>query len=584
MTDRHDTPAPEPIWSDRRGALAALAVFALAVSLRLVYLAEIDGHPLLLNPINDAAAYHEWALRIAAGDWWGDRTFYQAPAYPYLLAVVYALGGEDLWLAHAVQMVLGGLSCVLLFGATRVLLGWSPALAAGLLLAVYAPAIGYEGILGKQGLGLLLTTGALLALVGFQRRPRAGLAVAAGALVGLLALTRENALVFVAAVPLWMLWRHWSRGLRRNALSLGGLALGLALTLGLVATRNYVVGGTFALTTSQLGPNFYIGNNEEASGLYEPLVPGHHTPVYESADATRLAERALGRELTSGEVSSYWLGRGLDFVREEPLHFLGLLAFKYLLTWNEFEIPDTENLYVYAEESALLGVLLPVSHFGVLVPLAAAGFAMAWSRRRDLWLLPWLALVFSAGVALFMVFGRMRYPLVPMLMPFAGAAVVGFAARLRARDLSSLGAPLVALAVAGGVSNLELLPEENFRSTGYTNIAGILLKQRAWSEAEAYLDEARALDVEDPNLELNYAVLRLNQGRVPEAESRVRAMLEISPRDPRGHRLLARILLERGRKEEARAHLAAARRLDPSRGLRRERARGDAEAGRARPR
>lgn len=549
--------------------IAAVAIFLLAVVLRLVYLGEIDQHPLWVHPINDAKAYDDWAARIAAGDWWGTKTFYQAPAYPYFLAIIYKIGGHDLALAHTVQMVVGGISCVLLFGATRMLLGWGAALAAGLMLAVYAPAIGFEGIIGKQGLGLLLTTAVLFALASFQGRPRGVTAVAMGVFLGLLALTRENALVFALAVPMWMVWRHWDRGVRNIAMSIACFGLGLALTLGFVASRNYIVGNTFALTTSQLGPNFYIGNNAHASGLYEPLVPGHHTPVFESPDATRLAEQALGRELTSGEVSNYWLGLGLEFVREEPAHWIGLMAFKFLLTWNEFEIADTEDLYIYAEDSTLLGWLLPLFHFGVVAPLAAAGFVMAWDRRRDLWILPWLALVFSASVALFMVFARMRYPLVPMLLPLAGYAVATTLGGLRARRLEPNGGALIAFAVAGILANLPLLPEDDFKSAGYTNIAGALLQEREWDRAETFLDKAQQLNAENPNLDFNYAVLHVNRGDPVQAERRVRSMLETSPGDPRGHQLLAMILTELGREDEARSHRIEARRLDPSRTLRR---------------
>ena len=56
-------------------------------------------------------------------------------------------------------------------------------------------------------------------------------------------------------------------------------ALGLALVLGPVALRNYVIGDTFALTTSQLGTNFYIGNNPDATGIYVPLLPEASTKV-----------------------------------------------------------------------------------------------------------------------------------------------------------------------------------------------------------------------------------------------------------------------------------------------------------------
>ena len=58
-----------------------------------------------------------------------------------------------------------------------------------------------------------------------------------------------------------------------------------------MAARNSYVGGGFYLTTSQFGPNFYIGNNPTADGTYESLRWPRLT-AYERQDATELAERA----------------------------------------------------------------------------------------------------------------------------------------------------------------------------------------------------------------------------------------------------------------------------------------------------
>ena len=78
-----------------------------------------------------------------------------------------------------------------------------------------------------------------------------------------------------------------------------------------VAVRNYTVGGEFHLTTSQFGPNFYIGNHAGARGLYEPLVAGRGNAEAEREDATRLAEAASGRSLSPEEVSAYWSSQGV---------------------------------------------------------------------------------------------------------------------------------------------------------------------------------------------------------------------------------------------------------------------------------
>ncbi|MDH4017153.1 MAG: glycosyltransferase family 39 protein, partial [Actinomycetota bacterium] len=361
------------------GPRDALLIFGIALALRLVHLWCVRDMPFVEVPIVDAKAYDEWGQRIAAGDWWGDTVFYQAPLYPYFLGTFYAVFGHSLAGVHALQMAMGAASCVLLALAAWALFGdRAVALATGIAVAVYPPAIFFDGLIGKQGLGLLLLSGLLWLLLRQQREARRGELVAAGALLGLLCLTRENALALVPALVPWLAWRFWPEGLPRVGLVLALFAAGLALVLVPVGLRNLAVGDTFALTTSQMGPNFYIGNHSGASGLYEPLLPGRQTPVFEASDAELLAERELGRELTRGEVSDYWMAKGLAFVRDEPVAWLGLMVRKTVLTWGAFEVPDVEDVYVFADWSPIVRFGLPVYHFGVLAGLAAAGAVFAW--------------------------------------------------------------------------------------------------------------------------------------------------------------------------------------------------------------
>ena len=70
---------------ERRTLLLAIALLALVV--RLIYIWQISHAPFFHLRLGDAAEYHQWALRIVGGDWRGEGVFYQAPLYPYFLAV-----------------------------------------------------------------------------------------------------------------------------------------------------------------------------------------------------------------------------------------------------------------------------------------------------------------------------------------------------------------------------------------------------------------------------------------------------------------------------------------------------------------
>jgi tetratricopeptide (TPR) repeat protein len=559
---------------DRVDGIILLGIVGLGLTLRLVYLFEVWSIPFFEHPVGDALSYDEWAQRIAAGDWWGDRVFYQAPAYPYFLSVVYSVVGHDLWIAHVVQMILGALSCGLMFLAGRLFFDRSSGVLAGLLLAVYPPAIFFDGLIQKAGLGLFLLTTLLFLLALLQTRPGATIAWLCGAALGLLCLTRENALVFAPILAIWIAcgFRLLPYGssrtitpIRRRFLWTAGFAAGLVAVLVPVGARNQQVGGTFALTTAQMGPNFYIGNNQHATGVYAPLVLGQESPRYEQADAVRLAEAAVGRELTSGEVSNWWMERALSFIYERPTEWLKLLWMKALLTVNEFEIPDTVDIYPYAESSRVLGGLLRIFHFGVLLPLAAAGMVLAWRCRPEVDILYALSAAFAASVIAFYVFARYRYPLVPLTMPFAGFACVEGARLLRRKTWRALKLPAAALVGAALVSNVSLVDEESSQTAAHLNLGALMLQTGRIDDAEPYLLRALDLQPNDADVNVELGDLRLRQGRLREAESHLLRALQLRGDDPYAHRVIAVLYDQMGRDTDAKRHRRIAARLDPTR-------------------
>jgi len=81
------------------------AVLVLAAGLRLAYLLELRATPWFDQLVVDPEYYDQWAQRIAAGDWLGGpHAFYMDPLYPYLLGIVYRIGGHDLWLARLLNV------------------------------------------------------------------------------------------------------------------------------------------------------------------------------------------------------------------------------------------------------------------------------------------------------------------------------------------------------------------------------------------------------------------------------------------------------------------------------------------------
>ncbi|HEX7138329.1 MAG TPA: tetratricopeptide repeat protein [Vicinamibacterales bacterium] len=552
-----------PDASSQRFRWYALAMFAVAFALRLLHVLQIRSAPFFTLLMGDSRSYDAWAQQLAAGDWIGRDVFYQAPLYPYVLGVLYALLGRDLFIVRVVQAVIGSISCVLLAVAARRVFGDAAGVAAGLLLAVWAPAIFFDGLLQKSVLDVFF----VCLVVWIVARASHGAAVrpgtksrqqpdptapwlALGLAVGGLSLTRENSLVFVAVLAVWAL------GCQNPARNAGLFFAGLAIVLAPVAIRNSRLGGGFLVTTSQFGPNLFIGNNANADGTYASLRYGRGAPEYERDDATQLAERAVGHRLSPAEVSSYWRDRAVQFITSKPGQWLGLMARKCLLLWNATEIVDTEAQEAYAEWSWPLRILGHVTHFGILVPLAALGLILSWRHDERLYVLTALCASYAASVLLFYVFARYRYPLVPFLIFFAsGLAPLAAAARSRTPYAPMLNSRFATAAIVAVVlvifCNWRVIPAGWMRAVSESNLGVALQAEQRYGEAidhytraiEARPDYAPALN--------NLATTFRAAGRTEEAVATYRRALEAQPDFPDAEYNLANALLDRGATDEA---------------------------------
>jgi tetratricopeptide (TPR) repeat protein len=570
-------------------ARPAAAIFAVALSVRLLHVWQIRAAPFFSALMGDSRGYDEWAQRIAAGDWLGREVFYQAPLYPYVLGVIYALAGRDLLVVRLVQIAIGSASCALLGLAAARLFSRNAGIAAGLMLAFYAPAIFFDGLLQKSVLDVFFVCLALSLITKMQTAETAEYAEKRslfflGLAMGALALTRENALVLIVVILAWLVLGF--NGSRRDsrtpnpksrspklesripnpesrAKRAAWFLAGLALVVAPIAMRNAYVGGGFFITTSQAGPNFFIGNNPNADGTYQSLRFGRGAPEYERQDATELAERALGRPLSPGEVSGYWTDRALAFITTHPGAWLKLMARKTALLWNATEMIDTESQESHAEWSWVLRAGAVVGHFGILVPLAVLGMAVTWPMRSRLWVFYAMIAAYAASVVLFYVFARYRYPLVPLLMLFAAAALVEIPALIRERTVPGGALMLAALGIAAIGANWPLLSKTTMRAITENNLATALQADGKFDEAAAHYRRAIELQPDYAPAYNNLGTALRASGRFDDAIAEYGRALSLRAEYPEAHYNLANALTEAGRPAEAADHFRVALQKNP---------------------
>ena len=308
-------------------------------------------------------------------------------------------------------------------------------------------------------------------------------------------------------------------------------ALGLVLVVLPVAVRNRAVGGEWHMTTSQFGPNFYLGNNPNADGTAGFLRQGRGAVEYERQDATELAQAAEGRNLTPREVSSYWTSQALAYIRANPWAWVQLEARKVRLLANAAELIDTESQDSYQEWSRVLSMTAVVGHFGILAPLAVLGVIAGWPDRRRLWLFWAMAATYAASVLLFFVSARYRLPLVPILMLIAAVGLSRLPTFIRAAGRARAAVAAACIVLFATFVNWPMWPAAVMRAATENNLGNALQDAQRFHDAEFHYKRAIEIQPDYAPAYVNLGAALLAQNRPEEAIDVYKRATSFTPED-----------------------------------------------------
>ncbi|WP_085893971.1 glycosyltransferase family 39 protein [Roseovarius litorisediminis] len=352
----------------RKQQHALLAILGLGLILRLVWAALIP-----IDPLSDSVAYQTFAENIinhGVYGWEPDKPgAYWAVGTSALLAAGYHVFGMHSWVVIGLNLSASLLSIIILFNLGNRYFGRPSGMFAALLFALWPLTIQYTTIIASE---LFFICFVLIGLYFWERAKSTTYTVlwllAAGAAFAGASYIRPIALL----LPIFLTLFEVLRGETRILNSLLRMLLVL-VTIGVLIApwsyRNYQVFGKPVMISTNFGANFWMGNNPNTSGGYQPLP-----------------DRLDG--LSETEKSDILLGEAKEFISENPTAFLKRTALKAVQMHNRETIGahwnKTQILSKWGETGFKISKIVPTVYWYAMLALALAGL-VAFVRANGFW-------------------------------------------------------------------------------------------------------------------------------------------------------------------------------------------------------
>ncbi len=386
MASKSDSPAirsPRCIWH-----LSIL--FLIALIIRIVYNIAFVG--IDDTPAGDAWDYHEIAVNFA------ESGIYSAPSrpplFPLAMGVVYALFGVNTFLIRIFLSVIGSLTCCVIYFMGREAFGSKIGWYAAWWSVFYFMLFHWNGYILTETPFTFWLCLSVLFMLKSRNIPRIKYWVASGFFMGLAALTRPVMLPFM---PVIFLWAYCSFIGNLKRIVIAGLTIVSVMSFVIVpwTIRNYVVYNAFVPVSTMSGTVLLGSNN--------PNVFDHFQGGWIHPKKSGLIKPGETQGLSPVALDKLYTTRAMQFIMERPLYIAKLALYKFKLFWHLNRAVDPASLqYMIVISLAMLGSLVTIKK---------------WRQSLILYIIP----VFYTLIALlFWGNDRIRSPIEPILLLFAG--------------------------------------------------------------------------------------------------------------------------------------------------------------------
>lgn len=381
-------------------------VFLLALLIRLLWaiLAESYDPFLIRDPLlGDAASYHRIAINLLAGNGFAyapDKpSSFWPPLYPFSLAAVLALFGQNLLAARLIQAVWGAIPPVVFSWIALKSLGKTQAYLVGFGLALYPYLIYFGAWLIAEALFMMIYSLVFLGAWLFAHRLQVRWLVLTAFFLGLSILAKPSTLFMAPFLALWVAFSPVALPLKSR---LGHVFILTLVTIAVVlpwSIRNYLVFNHFVLVSSNGGYTFLGANNPNAWGghneFYPPLIPG----------------------LTDAEMEDVFFSEAWQWIGSHPGDFARLAVIKVHRLFSPLSVASQPQDFL------IPGATLVYFFYRLFLLIALLGIIMGLKHWRAIGYL--YAPVIGVLLSTILYYGDARYtiPMAPSLVMFSSLPI-----------------------------------------------------------------------------------------------------------------------------------------------------------------
>lgn len=572
----------------RKRYVIPIALLAIGTLVRVLFTFQVRDIPFYYHPVLDSGFFHQWAKFKAETTWIDHALPFRESGYAFFLVGIYRIFGESLTAARLVQVVLGGLTVLLVYRIGEALFNRTAGVIAGVIFSFFSLAIFFTGELNETTLVVFLVVLSSYLLLTARQRFTYLNCTLSGALLGLAFLSKFTV---IAAVPAWVLQLLLDDRPRLRAgaalLVIGFVALPVCYGTLLLEADEYSILPTRAGWQAFLGSSSTGGTAKQPSyviplGAEAGASRAHvHADLTDGEwDAVRLAKIEGGEPLGRKASGRYWQNRTFDDLFASPSSYLGNYVKKLGIIWGaSLPSPNTDSRFVARYSLLLRNPFLP---FAALAAMGLVGL-LSFTRRHSCSVFLFVA-VYPMLASIFLVSDADKMVLAPFLAVFCGQVVatvfMGFRSVKPVRSSVYVGAVVIVAVIFSRLPQVTMDEARQFTILGdiYTNeslfekaeesyqtaleispdysdaslaLAKLYAFTRETDKALATLTAAVQRDPQNPGLRIEKALLLIYLQSAAQAMSELAAVEHSFPYEARLHQTKGMALLDLGQQEAA---------------------------------